>query len=137
MKREILKKKHRHYGLMDEKHIELEPFIVSSRSFLMFPYLGVVTEIKSNSLSVFYLVHTNSVLVHNLKVTNSKSYSLCNNRLHESTYWKLAGNYLVHYDAFWRYAKILIRQMEGDILQIQKIISLTIQIGIHLYLLRH
>ena len=29
-------KKHRHYGLMDEKHIELEPFIVSSRSFLMF-----------------------------------------------------------------------------------------------------
>ena len=82
---------------MDEKHIELEPFIVSSRSFLMFPYLGVVTEIKSNSLSVFYLIHTNSVLVHNLKVTNSKSYSLCNNRLHESTYWKLAGNYLVHY----------------------------------------
>ena len=62
---------------MDEKHIELEPLIVSSRSFLMFPYLGVVTEIKSNSLSVFYLVHTNSVLVHNLKVTNSKSYSLC------------------------------------------------------------
>ena len=80
---------------MDEKHIELEPFIVSSRSFLMFPYLGVVTEIKSNSLSVFF--STNSVLVHNLKVTNSKSYSLCNNRLYESTYWKLAGNYLVHY----------------------------------------
>ena len=41
--------------------------------------------------------------------------------------------------AFWNLEirKNIDPQMEGDILQIQKIILLTIQIGIHLYLLRH